>query len=136
MIEAYSQNINVAANAVIPLNTVSVLKGTSTKPLGAGSIELTKCGIYEVTVTCVITGETTDVLGIQLQKDGDLVPQTLAQVTVSDTNSLNTIGFSTLIQVSQNSNINCPCSIPTTINVVNVGEAATINLIRINVIRI
>ena len=136
MIEVYSENITVNANATIPLNTVALLKGASTQLQGTGTIQLNKCGIYEVKVFTIITGATTNELSIQLQKNGILVPQAMAAVTVSDTNSLNTIGFTTLVQVPENNKCNCPCSIPTTISVINTGEQATINLINVKVTRI
>lgn len=137
MFEGYSKNINVAANAAIPVNTITLLKGCSTQPEGTSTILLNKCGIYQVNVSAIVTsGTAADVVTIQLQKDGVLQPQAIAGATISDANAVSTIGFTTLVQVPQNNNPNCPCSIPTRISLMNVGDAATIQSITLSVVRV
>lgn len=106
MLEAYSLNIAVGANANIPFNSASLIKGcTATKP-SADTINLNKCGVYMVAVDASTATSTT----IQLYKDGVAVPQ--AQGTGL------TPSFITLVQVSEN-NTCCPCTAPTTLQVRN-----------------
>ena len=137
MIEAYSKNINVDANSAIPLNNVSLLKGCSTTQEGTSTIVLNKRGIYEVNVSAIVTSATAaDVITIQLQKDGVSIPQAIGAFTVDTADNVGTIAFTTLIQVPQDNNCNCPCSIPTRISLLNAGDAATIQSIVISVVRV
>ena len=48
MLQAYSSNIDVAANAVCPLNSAVIDKGCAETLAGAGTIELNRCGVYLV----------------------------------------------------------------------------------------
>ena len=106
MLEAYSTNITVGANAPIPFNSVSVAKGcTVTKP-SADTINLNKCGVYMVEVDCSASAATT----IQLVKDGVAQPQ--AQSTGTSPS------FTTLVQVDKNNSC-CACSSPVTLQVEN-----------------
>lgn len=136
MIEVYSKNVTVAADANIPLTTVSLLKGTSTELLGTSTIQLNKCGIYQVTVTGSVIGSAAGVVTVQLEQNGFAIPEAISTVTAADATSLNPIGFSTLIQVPNNNNINCPCSTTTSINLRNTGIAATYSTIDVVVTRI
>ena len=86
MLEVYSKNITIAADAPITLNTVALLKGNSTIPLGASSILSTS--------------------------------------------------FTTLVQVPESSNVNCPCSIPTVIDIFNDGIEATYNTLTVTIVRV
>lgn len=106
MLEAYSINIDVGADANIPFNSTSLIKGcTVTKP-SADTINLNKCGVYMVEVDASTATSTT----IQLYKDGVAQPQ--AQSTGL------TPSFTTLVQVSENNTCN-PCTAPTTLQVRN-----------------
>ena len=106
MLEAYSTNVAVGANANIPFNSTALIKGcTATKP-SADTINLNKCGVYMVECDASTATSTT----IQLYKDGVAQPQ--AQGTGL------TPSFTTLVQVTEN-NSNCPCSSPTVLQVRN-----------------
>ena len=106
MLEAYSVNVAVGANANIPFNSTSLIKGcTATKP-SADTINLNKCGVYMVECDASSATSTT----IQLYKDGVAQPQ--AQGTGL------TPSFTTLVQVTEN-NTCCPCSSPTVLQVRN-----------------
>lgn len=111
MLEAYSLNIEVAADAAIPFNNVSLEKGCTVKLQSPGTIALNKCGVYMVSCDGSAAASTT----IQLYKDGVAQPQ--AQSTGG------TPAFITLVQVDHN-NCGCCCSSPTTLQVLNVGDAA------------
>lgn len=106
MLEAYSLNIAVAADANIPFNSTSLIKGCTATHPSPDTINLNKCGVYMVSVDASTATSTT----IQLYKDGVAVPQ--AQGTGL------TPSFITLVQVSEN-NTCCPCTAPTTLQVRN-----------------
>lgn len=106
MIESYSINIAVGADATIPFNSTSIQKGCTVEKTGADTFQFNKCGVYMVAVDCSTGTSTT----IQLVKNGVLQPQ--AQSTgVSPS-------FVTLVQVPNNNSC-CPCSNPTVIQIQN-----------------
>lgn len=106
MLEVYTLNATAAAGASFPLASVSLQKGASALLVGAGSIQLNKCGVYMVAVDASSTANTT----IQLAKNGVLQPQAQSVGTSPS--------FVTLVQVPNN-NTNCCCSEPTVITIVN-----------------
>ena len=106
MLEAYSVNIAVGANANIPFNSTVIQKGCTAVKVSADTINLNKCGVYMVECDCSTATSTT----IQLVKDGVLQPQ--AQSTGL------TPSFTTLVQVDKNNSC-CPCASPTVIQVRN-----------------
>lgn len=106
MLEAYSVNVAVGANANIPFNSTTLIKGcTATKP-SADTFDLNSCGVYMVSVDASTATSTT----IQLYKDGVAQPQ--AQSTGLSPS------FTTLVQVDHN-NSNCCCDSPTVIQIRN-----------------
>lgn len=118
MLEAYSVNVDVAANTAIPFNAASVEKGCTARLTSPTTIELNKCGVYMVSCNGSAAASTT----IQLSKDGVLQPQ--AQSTGI------TPSFVTLVQVAKN-NTCCACSSPVILSVVNTTEAtfADVNVV-------
>lgn len=105
MLEAYSTNVAVAANAAIPFNNVTLEKGCTAKLSAPASIELNKCGVYMVAVDAVADAATTT----QLYKDGVAQPQAQSTGTA--------VSFVTLVQVNRNnSDCNC-CSSPVNLKV-------------------
>lgn len=106
MLEAYSVNVAVAANANIPFNSTTLQKGCTAVKVSADTINLNKCGVYMVAVDASTTTSTT----IQLYKDGVAQPQ--AQSTGLSPS------FVTLVQVDKNNSC-CPCASPTTIQIRN-----------------
>lgn len=135
MLEVYSRNIAVAEDAPIALNNVALEKGCSTRLRGVSTIQLNKCGVYEVTVSASAVADVAGVISIQLEKDGVLQPQATSSVTAADTTSINPLGFTTLVQ-SPRDNSACPCAAPTTFDIVNTGVAATYDSIDVTVVRI
>lgn len=135
MIEVYSTNVSAATGATIPLTTVSLLKGTSTQLLGTSTIQCNKCGVYEVSVSLNVTPTAAGTATIQLRKDGVLQPQAVASFTGVAATTEST-SFTTLVQVPENNNLCCPCSIPTTIDILNVGVPLTVNHIDVTVVRV
>lgn len=111
MLEAYSLNVTVPTDSVIPFNNVSLQKGCTATLNGVGTIELNRCGVYMVEVDASAAASTT----IQLFKDG--VAQAQAQSTGTSPS------FTTLVQVDKN-NCGCACSSPTNIQIKNTGDAS------------
>lgn len=110
MLEAYSLNQTVASMNAIPFTNVSLKKGCTAELVGTSTIQLNKCGVYMVSVDASSATSTT----IELYKNGIEQPQ--AQSTGSSP------CFTTLVQVTENNSC-CPCSSPTTIQVLNVDDA-------------
>lgn len=107
MLEAYSLNTAVAANAAIPFNNVTVEKGCTARLTAPATIELNKCGVYMV----AFDGTASAATNIQLYKDGVAQPQ--AQSTGTTTS------FVTLVQVDKdNCKCNC-CSSPVTLRFIS-----------------
>ena len=136
MIETYSKNITVAAAASIPLDSVALIKGNSVVKQGASTLLFNKSGIYDVTVSAVANAEVAGDITIQLRKNNVLQPQSLSTATAADTATLYALSFSTLVQVPNN-NCNCSCaSLPTIVDIMNVGESATFDTIDVVVTKI
>ena len=107
MLEAYTLNVAVGANAAIPFNNVSVEKGCTANLNAPASIELNKCGVYMVSFDGVAAASTT----VQLYKDGVAQPQAQSTGTV--------VSFVTLVQVDRNNcRCNC-CTSPVTLRLLN-----------------
>lgn len=106
MLEAYSLNVEVAADTAIPFQNVALKKGCTAELSGTNTITLNKCGVYMV--ECDASAEATTT--IQLYKDGVAVPQ--AQSTGG------TPAFVTLVQVPDNNSC-CPCASGVSLKVVN-----------------
>ena len=136
MLEVYSKNIIAAAGSPIALNNVALYKGTSSQLQGVSTIQLNKCGIYEITVSATATANAAGEISIQLEKDDVLQPQAFAGTTAADTTSSHSLGFTTLVQVTHNNNCNCVCSTPTNIEIINTGIETTFNSITVTVVRV
>ena len=120
MLQAYSLNVDVAADGIIPFNNVAIDKGCAESLSGAGTVELNKCGVYRVTVDGTASAVTT----VQISKNGTPLPY--AQATGTH------IAFDTFIQVDKN---NCQCNVcssPVTIQVLN-SVAVTFTNVNITV---
>lgn len=110
MLQAYSLNVEAAAGAAYPLTSVRLQKGQSVVINGTSTIQFNKCGVYMLECDASAAAAIT----IQAMQNGVLLP--FAQSTGTSPS------FMTLIQVSDN-NTQCPCSSPTTVQIVNSGTA-------------
>lgn len=115
MFEAYSLDTTVASQTAIPLNNVTISKGCAIKQSAPATIQLNKCGVYEV--SCNAAGA--EAITVQLYKDGVAQPQ--AQSTGT------TACFTTFVQVDHN-NSDCCCASPTILQVMNMGAEATLDI--------
>ena len=114
MLQMYSQNVAVAADSAIPLNNVSLIKGTTAEPSGTSSIVFNRCGVYMVSFDASASASTT----VQLYKNGVAQPE--AQSTDISPS------FTTLVQVPSNNSC-CPCSSGTTIQFISDTEVTFTN---------
>lgn len=105
MLQAYSTDIDVAANTAIPFNNLTLEKGCTARLSSPATIQLNKCGVYMVSVDSSAGAAT----NVQLYKDGVAQPQ--AQST-----GLNP-SFVALVQVDRN-NSRCCCDSPTNLQVI------------------
>lgn len=112
MLEAYSTDVEVAANAAIPFNNVSLEKGCTAILTSPSTINLNKCGVYMVSCDA----STESAVTIELFKDGVAQPQ--AQSTGDSA-----LSFVTLVQVDKNNSC-CACASPVVLQVKNIGDAA------------
>ena len=124
MLQAYSSNLSVAANAAFPFNNVTVDKGFAETLSAPASIQLNQRGVYLIEVNGYATGAEAGTDTVQLNANGVALPQANSSFAVA-TATVSNFSFKTLLQVANN---NCPCncvSSPTVLQLVNGEEALT-----------
>ena len=124
MLQAYSSNLTVAADAAFPFNNITVDKGCGETLSAPASIQLNARGIYLVEVDGFGTGGDAGTGTVQLNANGVALPQAISSFALAAGDVAN-FGFKTFIQVANN---NCPCncvSSPTILQVVNGTEDLT-----------
>lgn len=124
MLQAYSTNLDVAANAAFPFNNVTVDKGCAETLSAPASIQLNARGVYLVEVDGYTTGGDAGTGIVQLYVNGVAQPQAISSFALT-AGDVSNFGFKTLIQVANN---NCPCncvSSPTVLQVMNGTVALT-----------
>lgn len=122
MLQAYSSNLSVAANAAFPFNNLTVDKGCAETLSAPASIQLNQRGVYLVEVDGFATGSTGTTDTVQLYVNGVAYPQAISSFAIA-AGDISNFSFKTLIQVTTN---NCPCNCaasPTVLQVLN-GEGA------------
>ena len=124
MLQAYSSNLAVAANAAFPFNNITVDKGCSDTLSAPASIQLNQRGVYLVEVDGFATPAAATLVSVQLYVNGVAQPQATSSFTgVAAT--VDTFSFKTFVQVTEN-NCNCNCtSSPTVLQVINGATALT-----------
>ena len=124
MLQAYSSNLAVAANAAFPFNNVTVDKGCSDTLSAPASIQLNKRGVYLVEVDGFATPAAATLVSVQLYVNGVAQPQATSSFT-GVAAAVDTFSFKTFVQVTEN-NCNCNCtSSPTVLQVINGDTALT-----------
>jgi len=106
MFQAYSDGATVVAGGTYPLNNVVFLKGNTAIAAGAGSVALTKRGIYNVKVDGFATLAEAGDYSIQLTRNGVPLPQAISTTTLTAAGSANG-AFDTLVVVEES---DCPCN--------------------------
>lgn len=135
MLEAYSLNQTILVNGVLPFNSVALKKGCTAELSGVSSIQLNKCGVYEIIFNITATASTAGTIVINMTKNGTVQPQATRTITGATTTTTEEISIATLVQVTEN-NSNCCCSAPTTVQFINSGVGVTANNINIVVTKI
>lgn len=123
MVQVFSSNLAVPANAAYPLNNAVIQKGCSAVVVGASTIQLNQRGIYCVHCDGFATPAAATLVSTQLYVNGLARPDAISGFTgVASTQD--TFGFDVYVQVSEN-NTNCCCTAPTTLQFVNGITAVT-----------
>lgn len=135
MLNAYSQNIAIAANSTIPFNSVSLRKGCSAVLSGVSSIQLNKRGVYEVIFNEVATATDAGNVVVSMTQNGTVLPRTTTTITGATTATSVTVPISTLVQVSEDNTCGCSTS-PTVLQFINTGVAVTANDVSVVVTKI
>lgn len=104
MLNAYSIAAEVAADAAIPFNNVTVEKGCTAVLSSPATVNLNRCGVYKVE----FYGTADAAMAAQLYRDNVAVQQ--AKSTGEN------LAFGALIQVDRN-NTACCCSSPVSLQV-------------------
>ena len=118
MIQVYSDGVTVAPNGTYPLNNTVFLKGNTAVTSGAGSIALTKRGVYNVHVDGFGTLAAAGDYSIQLTRNGIPLPQAISTTPLTAAGSASG-SFEALIVVEES---DCPCnwtSAAVTVGVIN-----------------
>lgn len=135
MLELYSLNVEVDQNGTIPFNNVDLAKGCTAVLTAPGTVQFNKSGVYVVNVSASITPAAAGDVSIQLAKDGvlELGSFSTATGTADETTAL---AFESLVQVPCNNNP-CNCSTnPTTVQLINTGQAGTFPVVRMIVTKL
>lgn len=132
MIQVFSDGVEVAAGGTYPLNNATFYKGNTAIQSAAGTIALTKRGVYMVYVDGFGTLEDEGEYSIQLAVNGFPVPQAISTITVS-AGDIGNGSFSAVIPVSGNDCPNNWTSTATLISVINPATGAAVTDGHINV---
>lgn len=123
MLQVYSSNLAVDANAVFPFNNVVVDKGCGEALSAPATIQLNKQGIYLVEMDGFATPDAATEVTVQLYVNGVAQPQAITSFVPAAVTDTRTFGFKTFVRVLEN---NCQCNCltsPTTLQFMN-GETA------------
>lgn len=134
MLKLYSLNVEVAQNGSIPFNNISIGKGMSAVLSAPGTVQFNKSGIYMVAVDASITPAAAGDVSIQLAKNGLLDPGATS-IATGAADSTTTLSFTTLVQVKENNTCCCNTS-PTTIQLINTGQAGTFPIVGTTITKI
>ena len=124
MLQAYSSDLDVAANTAFPFNNVTLDKGCGETLSAPASIQLNQRGVYLVEVDGFATPAAATLVSVQLYVNGVAQPQAISSFT-GVAASADTFGFKAFVQVSEN-NCQCNCiSSPTVFQIRNGITALT-----------
>lgn len=132
MLQVYSSNLAVDANAMFPFNNVVIDKGCCENLSAPATIQLNQRGIYLVEMDGFATPDAVTEVTIQLMVNGVLQPQAITSFVPTAVTDERTFGFKTFVRVLEN---NCNCNVltsPTTLQFVN--GATALSDVHINVV--
>ena len=123
MLQVYSDNLAVAANAVFPFNNVVIDKGCAENLSAPATIQLNKAGVYLVEMDGFATPDAATEVSVQLMVNGVAQPQAISTFVPAAITDTRTFGFKSFVRVLEN---NCQCNYltaPTTLQFMN-GDTA------------
>ena len=123
MLQIYSSNLVVDANAVFPFNNIVVDKGCAEALSAPATIQLNQRGVYLVEMDGFATPDAATEVTVQLMVNGVAYPQAITSFVPAAVTDTRTFGFKTFVRVLEN---NCPCNAltsPTTLQFMN-GDTA------------
>ena len=121
MLQAYSSNLTIAANAAYPFNNVTIDKGCAETLSAPASIQLNQRGVYLIEIDGFGTGGAAATGTTQLYVNGIAQPQAISSYAAA-AGDVSNFSLKTFVQVAEN-NCQCNCaSSPTVLQVIN-GEA-------------
>ena len=132
MLQVYSSNLAVDANAMFPFNNVVIDKGCGENLSAPATIQLNQRGIYLVEMDGFATPDAVTEVTIQLMVNGVLQPQAITSFVPTAVTDERAFGFKTFVRVLEN---NCNCNVltsPTTLQFVN--GATALSDVHINVV--
>lgn len=125
MLQVYSSNLAVEANAPFVFNNVVVDKGCGERLSGPSTIALEKRGVYLVEMDGFATPDAATEVSVQLQVNNVAQPQAITTFVPAAVTDTRTFGFKTFVRVLEN---NCNCNYlttPTTLTFINGDTALT-----------
>ena len=123
MLQVYSDNLTVVANAVFPFNNVVLDKGCAEVLSAPATIQLNKAGVYLVEMDGFATPDAATEVSVQLMVNGVAQPQAITTFVPAAITDTRTFGFKTFVRAFEN-NCNCNClTSPTTLQFMN-GDTA------------
>ena len=134
MLEMYSLNVTVPQGGSIPLNNVTIAKGSTAIHTAPATVQLNKKGIYMVSVSASITPTAAGTVSIQLAKDGTPILGDFSESTATATGPV-ALSFETLVQVRDDNTCACNTS-PTTLQLLNTGQEGTFSIVRLVVTKV
>lgn len=124
MLQAYSTNVDIAANSAVPFNNVVLDKGCAEALSAPATIQLNKRGVYLVEFDGYALGDTAaGVVTFQLYVNGVAQPQAISSFTAVAVTDVYPVGFKTFVQVTEN-NCNCNLLSSPTVLQVRIGDTA------------
>lgn len=125
MLQTYSSNLAVEANAPFVFNNVVVDKGCSENLSAPSTIQLNKRGVYLVEMDGFATPDAATEVSVQLYVNNVAQPQAISTFVPAAVTDTRTFGFKTFVRVLEN-NCGCNClTSPTTLQFVNGTTALT-----------
>ncbi len=125
MLEAYSRNQTISATTgIVPFNSVTLKKGCTAELNGVSTIQLNKCGVYEVIFNATALATTAGNIVVGMTKNGVTQQQDIRTITGATTSTSVIVPISTLVQVKDNDSCRC-CDAPTVLQFINTGVAWT-----------
>lgn len=121
MIQVYSTGVDVVAGGTYPLNNATFYKGRTAVQNAAGTIGLTKRGVYIVQVDGFATLAAAGTYSIQLAVNGIPLPQAISTVNVA-AGEIGNGSFTAVIPVNESDCPNNWTSTATLLSIINSSE--------------